>query len=375
MPKKIAFLTTQFAEVKSGPGRFAQYLKENPIPGIEITFFSEQITQNLPKENSISIPGIFKKIPFSWILKAWFYARIVKEADKKYGFDALVSSDFSLALFLLGPLAKKLFTMVNDDNYLQIYQPGEHQNEMTLGRRWARRIGYFFERKVARRSGFVVSNSHYTRSLVETIYQIQPHRSLLLYKSVNLNRFQWKERELKPPTRWLFVKNDWRRGGLDLIFQALAQLSYQEDIHFTVAGISPPQQATVETLARQSGFRGKWQIHGLWQREQLIEALHEADLFISMSRQEALGVSCLEAMATGLPVIATQVGGLPEVLDFGKAGWLIPKNDVQALVKTAEDMAQNPEKIREKTEHARHHIHKFSLENMLENFRQLLEQE
>lgn len=373
MPKRIAFLTTQYSEVKSGPGRFAQYLKESPIEGIEITFFSEQIAQNQGNEIAIKIPAWLKKLPFSWIFKAWFYALSVKVEHQKKPFDAILSSDFSLAIFINGALAKRLFTMVNDDNYLLIYQPGDHQKAMSTGRRWARRIGYFFERQVARRSAFVVSNSHYTRNLVEKIYQIPPHHSLLLYKAVNLSRFTRKERPERAPKHFLFVKNDWRRGGLDLIFQALAKLQNQEEIHFKVAGISGQQQSLVEEMARKSGFRGTWTIQGLLKREQLIEALHSADLFLSMSRQEALGVSCLEAMATGLPVIATEVGGLPEVLDFGHAGWLIPKNDVESLVQTLEDLRLHPERIREKTLHACMHAEKFSVECLKVNFRNLFE--
>jgi len=72
MAKRIAFLTTQFSEVKSGPGRFAQYLHNLDIPELEFSFFSEQISKNQGNEVCVSIPSFVKKLPFSWFFKAWY---------------------------------------------------------------------------------------------------------------------------------------------------------------------------------------------------------------------------------------------------------------------------------------------------------------
>ncbi|HRH35832.1 MAG TPA: glycosyltransferase family 4 protein [Catalimonadaceae bacterium] len=371
MAKRIAFLTTQFSEVKSGPGRFAQYLHNLDIPELEFSFFSEQISKNQGNEVCVSIPSFVKKLPFSWFFKAWYYSKVLKKLDRKEPFDWILSSDYSLSIFADSGICDRLFTMVNDDNYLLIFQPGEHQRGMSAGRKWARRLGYFFEKAVVRKSRFVVSNSLYTKGLVEKIYQIPESKSVLLYKAVDLSYFQFKEQGPNPPRRFLFVKNDWKRGGLDLIFSALAQLPFQQEVHFTIAGISENQKETVYQIAQSSGYTGKYEIRGLLNKEQLANVFHSSDLFLSMSRQEALGVSCLEAMASGLPVLASDAGGLPEVLNFGQTGFLVRRNDVNHLVETLLKIEEQPVLASEKSHNAIRHVEKFSLIRLQSNLNHL----
>lgn len=374
MPKRVAFLSSQFAEVKSGPGRFAQYLQEIHVPGVEFYFFSEQIAETKGNEIRVEIPFWVKKLPLSWIFKAWFYSKKLKEFDIKFGFHSILSSDYSLAINVRNSFGSRLITMVNDDNYLLIFEKGDHQSGMSLGRRWARRLGYFFEKSVVKKSSIVVSNSLYTKGLVEKIYQIPANQSILLYKAVDLTLFQFQKKDFRNPRKFLFVKNDWRRGGLDLIFQSFAQLPFQEEMEFTVAGISESQLEQVKQVAASSGFKGKYQILGLLNRAELKNAFQSAQVFITMSRQEALGVSCLEAQASGVAVVASEAGGLPEVLNFGEAGFLVRKNDRNRLVETIMEMNSNPEMTELKVQNSLHHVEKFSIDQLKMNLAKLFQQ-
>jgi glycosyltransferase involved in cell wall biosynthesis len=92
-----------------------------------------------------------------------------------------------------------------------------------------------------------------------------------------------------------------------------------------------------------------------------------------MAREEALGVACMEAMASGIPVIATNVGGLPEVLDNGNAAFMIPPNNAEALVDLLTYIEQNPVLISEKIQHGRIQIRKFDFLNLEQNLLRLFE--
>lgn len=66
-------------------------------------------------------------------------------------------------------------------------------------------------------------------------------------------------------------------------------------------------------------------------REELLKAYAEAKVFVLHSREESQGIVFAEAMATGLPVVATKIGGIPYVVEDGKSGLLCPYGDVEAM--------------------------------------------
>lgn len=69
----------------------------------------------------------------------------------------------------------------------------------------------------------------------------------------------------------------------------------------------------------------------LGEQDQVISLLSVSDVFLLPSRQESFGLAALEAMACDVPVVASHVGGLPEVIDHGKTGFLHPPEDLDAM--------------------------------------------
>jgi glycosyltransferase involved in cell wall biosynthesis len=90
------------------------------------------------------------------------------------------------------------------------------------------------------------------------------------------------------------------------------------------------------------------------------------DLFIMPSRSEAWGLAALEAMAHGVPVIASDVGGLPEILEPGNGGWLVPANDPAALARAITVAASDPDRLRAQGHQARERARLFSIDRMVE---------
>jgi len=86
------------------------------------------------------------------------------------------------------------------------------------------------------------------------------------------------------------------------------------------------------------------------------------DLFIMPSRSEGWGLAALEAMAFGLPVIASNTGGLAEIVEHGKTGWLIPPGDAQTLAAAIADAFSERERLREIGLCARRRAEQFSIE-------------
>ncbi|PKL94124.1 MAG: hypothetical protein CVV20_00190, partial [Gemmatimonadetes bacterium HGW-Gemmatimonadetes-1] len=128
--------------------------------------------------------------------------------------------------------------------------------------------------------------------------------------------------------------------NLELSFGPLAQLVASGiDAHFVIAGDGPTRAELAATAGRMGvGAR----VHFLGMVDDPTTVLPELDLFLITSHAEGTSLSLLEAMASGLPCVATAVGGNPEVLADGAAGRLIPANDADALASALQDLIASP---------------------------------
>lgn len=79
------------------------------------------------------------------------------------------------------------------------------------------------------------------------------------------------------------------------------------------------------------------------ERDDVPELLSSSSVFVLSSSSEALPVSVLEAMAAGLPVVATRVGGVPELVVDGETGFLVPPSDAAALAAALQRLLDDPE--------------------------------
>jgi glycosyltransferase involved in cell wall biosynthesis len=101
-----------------------------------------------------------------------------------------------------------------------------------------------------------------------------------------------------------------------------------------------PDRPSVEAEVRRLGLEQVVDLVG--KRDDVAELLASADLFVLSSRSEGLPLSILEAMAAGLPVVASRVGGIPEVVADGETGLLVPPGDPQRLAAAVEHLLADP---------------------------------
>ncbi len=119
------------------------------------------------------------------------------------------------------------------------------------------------------------------------------------------------------------------------------------------------EKEKIEKLAKEFRIEQKVKFYGHLYREELLKIYQIADVFVIVSEYDNFPNVVLEAMACGLPVIATRVGGVTKQVRNGETGFLIPLNDVNSLVEKMDFFVKSPDKILEMGKKAR----KFVCEN------------
>jgi len=146
----------------------------------------------------------------------------------------------------------------------------------------------------------------------------------------------------------LFVGRLERRKGIDTLFKAIPHvLDANENVYFWIAGkdtnLGPDGQSFKEYLS--STLTGKQLSHvkffGFVTEQQLNELYRTCDIFVAPSLYESFGQIYIEAMAWGKPVIGCNVGGVPEVIQDGKTGIIVPPKDLVAIANAIISLANN----------------------------------
>ena len=140
----------------------------------------------------------------------------------------------------------------------------------------------------------------------------------------------------------LFVgRLDYPKGVPDLI-KAAKPIVKNHDIEFVITG-KGPQREQYERMVEQAGLTDHVTFTGFVTRERQIQLYQNATVFTLPSHYEGLPTVLLEAMACGAPVVATDVGGCPEVIDHGENGLLVSPGDPAALSDAIDSVLGNAE--------------------------------
>jgi len=137
---------------------------------------------------------------------------------------------------------------------------------------------------------------------------------------------------------------------VDLVIEALAHVP---DAALAIAG-DGSERAHLEALAHARGVADRVRFLGYLRDPR--DAVAGADVAVSSSKDEPLGLSVLEAQAIGRPVIAFAGGGIPEVVRDGETGWLVRERSATALAARMREAASDAARARRMGEAARRHI-------------------
>jgi glycosyltransferase involved in cell wall biosynthesis len=165
-----------------------------------------------------------------------------------------------------------------------------------------------------------------------------------------------------------------RIKGLDVLIAAAAKIVARvPDARFVIVGEGPERESALHQVGN-FGLEDSFEFLG--HRDDVPALLAEADLFVLPSRSEAFPNAVIEAMAAGLPVVATRVGGIAELVQRERTGVLVPSEDPEALAAAVMNLMARPDRANALGRAARQEIERqYSLSSMVARFEELYESE
>lgn len=132
------------------------------------------------------------------------------------------------------------------------------------------------------------------------------------------------------------------RNGIDTLIEACALLKIEWEL--TIAGDGPLKN-DMENQAIKLGVINRINFLGRVPPSEISNLLTRSDIFVRPSRFEGFGNSFVEAMAAGIPVIGTAVGGIVDFLFDNRTGFIVPVDDPEATAEKIEFVAKNNNKV------------------------------
>ena len=198
-------------------------------------------------------------------------------------------------------------------------------------------------KKVLKRSDHITVTSQYLKSKVEM-------RLGGLIRNVSIIPFGVEmPAEVSPvpasrPFRICYLKEHKPIYGADILIKALAQVIKEiPDVDLTIAGKENNYTRYLKKLVAEYNLEKHVSFAGRIEHEKVSQFISEHQVMVMPSRFEGFGVAAAEASACSRAVIATNVGGIPEIIIDGKTGILVPPDDDKALAKAILKLANNAE--------------------------------
>jgi phosphatidylinositol alpha-1,6-mannosyltransferase len=131
--------------------------------------------------------------------------------------------------------------------------------------------------------------------------------------------------------------------GLDVLLDAMSVLARSgSELRLVLAG-DGPERSKLERQAVKLGIAERVEFRGDVAHDLVPNVLRELDIFAMPSREEGFGVAAIEASATQLPVVASDTHGIPDAVQHGRTGLLVPPNDAGALAEAIARLSSDPE--------------------------------
>ena len=269
-----------------------------------------------------------------------------------YNYDVIHVFSASYFSFVLAPTPAILIGNLYRRKVLLNYHSGEADDHL---RRWRRTAI-----PTIRLVDMVVVPSEY----LVRVFASFGLKALAIYNLIDTSKFRFRERvPLKPV--FLSNRNLESHYGVDRVLRAFELIQKRiPEASLKIAG-DGSQSRALKTLAQELDLRNATFL-GQIDPGSIADVYDAADIFLNGSEIDNQPLSILEAFSCGLPIVTTDAGGIPDIVEDGKTGMVVPRGDYVQIAERAITLLDNPALTKQMIERGRHECLKYSWEALRE---------
>jgi glycosyltransferase involved in cell wall biosynthesis len=262
----------------------------------------------------------------------------------------LRSLDFLVATLRFGAQRPLIFWTVHNFNFA--LRPEQLPRFRWLAGAKQAVHSWLYRRMARWANGFIAISNDVETAIVKTIGPVQD-RIAIISNGVDMRRYQSSTDRFATRRALGFTEDD-------ILYTVVGTLKEQKGHRYLIEAVTPliartPRlhilivgdgelRGSLEAQVRAAGIETN--IHFLGNRSDVAALLAASNVFVLPSLWEGLPMALIEAMASGLPVIATLVSGSQQVVEQGRSGILVPPGEVTPLRQAMEDLLADPERAR-----------------------------
>ncbi|MEA3464009.1 MAG: glycosyltransferase [Patescibacteria group bacterium] len=387
---KVLIATGIFPPDIGGPATYVKALREElPKLGCEVKvvtygFARKQKTENRKQLYELFIVDREQNILFRYIRYFWQVFKLAGWADAVY-VQGLVGE--GLPSWFACRLRRKKYILKIVGNYAW------EQGRQRFGVRellddfqnrkygWQVELMRKIQRIVAHGAQKIITPSNYLKRIIQQ-WGIKDNKIKVIYNSVekvDLHITHITKEEAKKELNLtgdiiLSVGRLVRWKGFDLLIKLMPELlKINPNFKLVIIG-GGPEKKTLELIIKKLKASNSIKLTGSLEQQELWRYMRVADMFVLNTGYEGLPHIIIEAMQIGIPVIASNVGGNPEVIENNKTGLLVEYNNKQQIRNAILELWKDKEKVEKLKNEAKINLSKFNKEKMINNTVQILKQ-
>ncbi len=236
-----------------------------------------------------------------------------------------------------------------------------------------------FKKNCLKKTDFTIAVSDANREMLLKLYPQVKNKITTVHNGIDLEEFRQPLIHFANQHRLMIRQKLFNAGPQDFVIISVAALHERKGLKYLLEAFAKvaekkenaklaivgegPERKNLEKLIKNLRIDNKVVLTGV--QNEIAKLLKSADLFVLPSIKEAFGLAVVEAMDAGIPIIGSNTGGIPEIIENGKTGNLVEPRDAQGLADKILELMENPPLCQKLTYVASHEVKKFDVMEML----------